>query len=226
MEIVQTRKKSVSFIMQKDDFLLKNLKNQPVLHFYEWESDSLTYGYFIEISKYINIKKAEKMGLSMARRPTGGGIVFHLWDLAFSFLMPSRHKNFFLNPLDNYKFVNSIILDAIKEFLKEGFLYKDLKNDLSISNFCMAKPSKYDIVYKGKKIVGASQRKIANGYLHQASICLVYPDIKYLKEVLVDKKNAKIIFTNSYPLFLSKDIDKKRLVIKKNLINSFKKRFF
>ncbi len=224
MQIYYTQKKSAKEIMEKDTFFLDNLKDEPILHFYEWENDSLTYGYFIEIEKYIDLKKAEEKKLSLAKRPTGGGIVFHLWDLAFSFLMPSSNKNFFINPIDNYKFVNSITLDAIKDFLNDGFLLE--KEDLEkkmYENFCMAKPTKYDLIYSDKKIAGASQRKKKNGYLHQASICLEPANFSYLEEVLIEKEIAKIIFLNSHPIFCSFE-EKNRKIIIENLIKSFKKR--
>ena len=43
-----------------------------------------------------------------------------------------------------------------------------------------------------------SQRKKNNGYLHQASICLIPPDLNYLHEVVVEKELAdKIYFTTT-----------------------------
>jgi len=227
MQIHYTLNKSAKEIMDKDEFFLNNLKNEPMLHFYEWKNDSLTYGYFIDIEKYIDLQKAKDKNLSIAKRPTGGGIVFHLWDLAFSFLMPSSNKNFFKSSFDNYKFVNSVTLNAVKDFLSEGFLFKKefaAEKKMSYSNFCMAKPTKYDLIYKDKKIAGASQRKKKNGYLHQASICLTSPDFLYLKEILIEKDIAKKIILNSYPIFSKKfEIKQKTKIIIKNLIKSFKK---
>ncbi|MFA6119309.1 MAG: hypothetical protein WCT85_01390 [Parachlamydiales bacterium] len=245
MKIVKTENEIAENIMQKDAFLLEKLKDEPILHLYEWKGDSLTYGYFINIEKHIDLATARKRGLSLARRPTGGGIVFHLWDLAFSFLMPSSNKNFFNNPLDNYKFVNSIVLDAVKKYLdsslsfyeeeikdagekvKEDFFKTDQKNNNfnHSPNFCMAKPSKYDLIYNNKKIAGAAQRKKLNGYLHQGSISLIMPDVSYMQEVLINKEVVLDIFYNSHPIFKS-DLKEKKEVIKKNLITSFSDKIF
>ena len=85
-----------------------------------------------------------QLGVSLAKRPTGGGIVFHIWDYAFSFLMPSSHPLFSENPLENYRFVNEVVLDVMQDFLS----LKDSVNLIPASfpipgedcqNFCMAR---------------------------------------------------------------------------------------
>jgi len=242
IKILDTKKQLAQNNMQIDIDLLDNLKDEPVLHFYDWEKDSITYGYFINIEKFIDIEKAKKKDLHLAKRPTGGGIVFHIWDIAFSFLMPKSHEYFYLDPLKNYKFVNFLILKALKNFLvnEENDENKKLKtNPFSLSekehfneiksfdNFCMAKPTKYDVIYNGKKIVGASQRRKKMGYLHQASICLIEPDLEYLKDVLIEKEIANAIFKSSYPIFINdnNNIEEKRKMVKEKIIKTFQEKF-
>ncbi|NGX49094.1 MAG: Octanoyltransferase LipM [Candidatus Anoxychlamydiales bacterium] len=237
LQIIDTKKKSAQNNMQIDGDLLDNLKDEPILHFYDWEKDSITYGYFVDIEKYIDLKKAKKRDLNLAKRPTGGGIVFHIWDIAFSFLMPKGHKYFYLDPLKNYEFVNSLILQALEEFLvkKEdeksksyGLKKNEHFNEIkSFDSFCMAKPTKYDVVYKGKKIAGAAQRRKKTGYLHQASICLIEPDFEYLKDVLLEKDIANAIFKSSYPIFINdnKNVVEKRRIIKEKLRETFQNKF-
>ena len=54
--------------------------------------------------------------------------------------------------------------------------------------FCMAKPTIYDVVYQGRKIAGAAQRRRKNGYLHQGTISLAFPQMGLLNEVLFPKR--------------------------------------
>jgi len=242
LKILVEKKKSAQNNMQMDQNLLDNLKDEPILHFYDWKQDSATYGYFIDIEKFIDLKKAKKRDLSLAKRPTGGGIVFHIWDLAFSFLMPKNHKYFYLDPLKNYEFVNSLILKALKGFLDNNInenvgkensstfqlLQSEHFNETkSFDSFCMAKPTKYDVLYNGKKIAGASQRRKKTGYLHQASICLIKPDFEYLKEVLIEKDIADAIFNSSTPIFFNenKSIEETRKIVKEELIQTFINKF-
>lgn len=250
LKIIDTKKESAIKNMSIDAVLLDTLKDQPILHFYDWDKNSLTYGYFIDIEKFIDLKKANLLNLKMARRPTGGGIVFHIWDIAFSFLLPKSNENFSLNPLKNYEFVNMLVLDSIKGFLDERFskdeLYdQDIKNEnidvstrinlslvehknkkIKLDSFCMAKPTRYDVMYLGKKIAGASQRRTKKGFLHQTSICLIKPDFDYLKKVLKDSDAIDAIAKSSFPIFLDGKIDQRREIIKEKLIQTFKSKFF
>src|SRR3989338_6210616 len=105
-------------IMRFDEKLLQALDRtgEPILHLYRWDGPSATFGYFTPPEKHLDLNEAARRRLSLARRPTGGGIVFHIWDLAFSFLMPSDHPFFSLNALVNYQFVNQVVLEVVKEF--------------------------------------------------------------------------------------------------------------
>ena len=225
LNIIDTKKNSAKGNMQLDETFLINLKDEAVLHFYEFEKPSLTYGYFVDISKFINLDIVKTRDFDSARRPTGGGIVFHLWDIAFSFLMPASHKYCFLDPLENYKFVNSIVLNAIKSFLDKIYLSEiEYKNEnISFDSFCMAKPTKYDVIYKGKKIAGSSQRRKKNGYLHQSSLCLVHPDQRFLGDILLDREVCRAIIESSHPIFQNQDIENNKKIIKKRIIEEFSK---
>lgn len=205
IRILDTGIASVQENMLFDAKLLENLdpKGQPILHFYRWAGPSATYGYFLSPEDHLDLAAVEKYHLSLARRPTGGGIVFHIWDLAFSFLMPSDHPLFSLNPLDNYRFVNQIVLEAMKEFFSlQGPIELTGKSFSSktkaCQNFCMAKPTQYDVIYNGMKIAGAAQRKRKQGYLHQGTISLSFPQVELLNDVLLSKKEiveAMLVYT-------------------------------
>ena len=179
---------------------------RPVLHLYGWASPSATYGYFIDPSTLLNLEAAQKLSLQLARRLTGGGIVFHLWDLAFSVLVPSHCPGFSTNTLETYAFINNAVLASVKEFL-DGVLplsltvddYSSL--DKECSRFCMARPTKYDVMWEGRKVAGAAQRKTRQGYLHQGTIALVMPPEGYLDQVLLPGTRVKeAMFAHTCPL--------------------------
>lgn len=195
LEILDTGISTAARNMRFDEKLLENLhpRGNPILHLYGWARPSATYGYFIKPEKHLDLKKAALHHLDLARRPTGGGIVFHIGDLAFSFLMPAEHPRFSLSPLQNYRFVNGIILEIVQAYflLTPKLIDRDAPSlGSDCKNFCMAKPTQYDVVYKGMKIAGAAQRKRRQGYLHQGTISLSAPKIQLLSDVLLSKKDV------------------------------------
>lgn len=186
---IDTGKRSAVENMELDAALLSDLKEEksPILHLYDWEKDAATYGHFIDPENFLNMEGVKKHQLDLAKRPTGGGIVFHNCDLAFSVLVPATYTWFSPNPLDNYAFVNNRVIWAIEQIIQtpaQLLPEEPAPLDEHCSSFCMAKPTKYDVMIQGKKIGGAAQRKTRDGYLHQGSISIGFLPESYLHAVL------------------------------------------
>ena len=212
--------------MDKDKDLLDRISSfeGPMLRFYEWGAPSLTYGYFIKPEDHLNLKAVDQYGLKIGRRPTGGGIIFHLKDLAFSVLIPATDDHYSTNTLQNYAYVNGLVRDAILKVnnqLNLTLLTADTNNGVNASKyFCMAKPTIYDIMVGGKKIGGAAQRRTKEGFLHQGSVSVSLLDDNLLKDVLknsslIDEiKNHTYCFTeNSHEAACIKNILKEYLIL-------------
>lgn len=197
-KILDTGKASAEKNMAIDARLLENLRadDDPILHFYDWDGDAATYGYFLQPQKYLDLQAAEDVGLSLSRRPTGGGIIFHVSDFAFSVLIPADYPHFSLNTLDNYDFINNGVKRALKNFLsnEEGLTLlpeEPTPLDESCRHFCMAKPTQYDVMFGGRKVAGAAQRRRKEGYLHQGSIAIALPKEDLLNRVLLPETQVK-----------------------------------
>lgn len=187
---IDTGKRSAAANMELDAALLADLveERDAILHLYDWEGDAATYGHFIDPEHFLNMAGVQKNKLDLAKRPTGGGIVFHNCDLAFSVLVPATSPWFSTNPLDNYAFVNNRVIWAIGQMFTapaELLPIEPAPLDEQCRSFCMAKPTKYDVMIEGKKIGGAAQRKTRHGFLHQGSISIGFLPENYLQEILV-----------------------------------------
>lgn len=170
--------------MADDAQMLSELGSVPILHLYDWAKPSATYGHFIAVEAHMNRAAAERWGLELARRPTGGGIVFHTWDFAFSLLMPAGHPLCSTETLENYKFVNDLVLETVMESFGIRGHGRLLPENPPAGPFCMAKPTVYDVVWQGLKVAGAAQRRTKRGYLHQGTISLAEPRWEMLAELL------------------------------------------
>ncbi|MBS0603846.1 MAG: hypothetical protein JSS60_02280 [Verrucomicrobia bacterium] len=217
-EIIDTGAHSAEENMRFDSELLENADtlSRPILHLYEWTGESATYGYFTDPAKLLNLDHAGTLSLHLARRPTGGGIVFHIWDMAFSVLVPASCPEFSTNTLENYAFVNNAVLASVKEFLGNIPPLSLTPDDFSpwdkdCFHFCMAKPTKYDVMWEGRKVAGAAQRKTRKGYLHQGTIALVMPPLDYLDQILQPGTKVKeAMLAHTCPL-LGKNASKEQM---------------
>ncbi|ACZ33415.1 biotin/lipoate A/B protein ligase family protein [Chlamydia pneumoniae LPCoLN] len=197
VRIVDSGKSSVASHMAKDRDLLESLQDgELILHLYEWENPcSLTYGHFMRPEKFL-VSNYPDLGLDAAVRPTGGGFVFHKGDYAFSVLMSATHPSYSSSVLENYHTVNSFVAKVLeKVFRIQGMLAPEDENSSSrdSGNFCMAKTSKYDVLFGDKKIGGAAQRKVQQGFLHQGSLFLSGSSSEFYQRFLKPEVLEEII---------------------------------
>ena len=178
----------------------------PLLHHYDWERDSGTFGYFLDPYKLLDRSAVERRGVDLGRRPTGGGLVFHITDLAFSVVVPAGHPAYSTNTLENYAFVNRIVIEAVCAFLgrdagMELLPDEPTPRDAACKHFCMAKPTKYDVMLDGRKVGGAAQRRTKLGFLHQGTIALGRMPQAVLSEILLPGTQVvQAMQDSTYPL--------------------------
>lgn len=179
--------------MEKDRMYLSQLETQTkqaLLRFYSWEKLACTYGIFARPEILLNLTSSQE--LDLAQRPTGGGILFHGKDLCFSCLIPKSFRGLQARPLLNYHWINQLVIEALKDTLffldPHGFslFTSSCPSTRTPSSFCFSQPTVYDILYQGKKCVGAAQRQTRFGLLHQSSIYLLPYDDLFLKKSIQD----------------------------------------
>lgn len=172
--------------MEYDRQLLETAK-EPTLRFYEWASPSATVGYFIKKERFFR----PDAPVDIAKRPTGGGIIFHGNDLTFTVFLPVGHPWNTDNPLKNYSYINGAILKALQaSHLPIQILSSSLVNpENSQKDFCMANPTHYDLLLNGKKIGGAAQRQKKNrGLIQQTSLSIGPPNLDLIEKSLIHPK--------------------------------------
>lgn len=230
MRIIDSGRASAKSLMEKDKVLLNNLQNQEViLHLYEWEHPrTLTYGCFMRPHQFLIMNS--KNDVDCAVRSTGGGFTFHHGDYAFSFLMSATHPMYHQNVLLNYQTVNRLVIRVLDQVFS---IHSKLAScDASVEfacheNFCSAKVSKYDVLVGTKKVGGAAQRSLKQGFLHQGSIFLSEGDENLYRELLLpeicDEVLAGIRHSSFFPLGVCamNELNDVRRQIKYQLIKLF-----
>ena len=234
-KVIDNKKMSAAALMSLDSKLLLEMEENdaPIIHFYDFLKPSFTFGVFLKPHELMNQDVYEK-NFDFSIRPTGGGVLFHCWDFAFSCFVPKNHPGYLENVMDSYKYINDRIVFALDEYLVDvegGFTLLPTTiapMDECCKHFCFSKPTMYDIMFGEKKLAGAAQRRKKNGYLHQGSISLILPEYRALSSLFSnDSKVLEAMQLYNYPLLgggaTAKDRLDAREQIKQNLVFSLNK---
>ncbi len=163
-----------AFNMALDEALLEAMPRlqKPVLRFYSWTEPAATFGYF---QKYAEVECTTALR-PLIRRPTGGGIVPHDADWTYSLAFPPAHEWHSLKAGESYR--------RMHEWIQSAFAGLDISTDLAPSGYrvslvtrhsspptaCFVGHVKSDLLWHGKKIAGAAQRRNKLGLLIQGSV--------------------------------------------------------
>jgi lipoate-protein ligase A len=152
--------------MALDEALLEAVSrlHQPVLRFYGWTGPAATFGYF---QKYAEVERMTSLR-PLIRRPTGGGIVPHDADWTYSVAFPPGHEWHSLKAEASYRRVHEWIQSA---FTRLG-IPTELAPDSRVAGpgQCFVGHEQFDLLWHGKKIAGAAQRRNKLGLLIQGSV--------------------------------------------------------
>jgi len=191
-------------MMKEEEKLLAAPPSTPYLRVYLMDNPSITYGHFIKPEKWLYLPQVLKKNISLAKRPTGGGLLFHGHDLAFSLSIPPTHFLFQEEPLSRYQLINKSVFSVIQAIAPSLNFLSLAEKDSQIGSekeVCLAHITLYDLQINGKKIGGSAQRKTKNSLLHQGYLHLFPIDKTPYEELLIDSSLWDKIERFSTPLF-------------------------
>ncbi|HTY87596.1 MAG TPA: hypothetical protein VMB80_09045 [Candidatus Acidoferrum sp.] len=169
---------SPAFNMALDAALLEAASRlgRPVLRFYGWAEPAATFGYFQKLAEVENATRLRPL----IRRPTGGGIVPHDADWTYSLIFPPNHEWSALKAQDSYRRVHEWIQRAFARLQIATELAQTPHSALRIPHSakgCFFGHEKSDLLWRGKKIAGAAQRRNRLGLLIQGSVQSPLPSL-------------------------------------------------
>lgn len=164
--IVNSGPCDAAFNMALDEALLESVSQlgSPVLRFYGWTQPAATFGYF---QHFADIERATLLR-PLIRRPTGGGLVPHDADWTYSLAFPAGHEWHSLRAEESYRRVHEWIQHAFTHLAVETELAPCCKK--TAPGQCFVGYEKSDLLWHGKKIAGAAQRRNKLGLLIQGSV--------------------------------------------------------
>ncbi|MFH1398368.1 MAG: biotin/lipoate A/B protein ligase family protein [Candidatus Omnitrophota bacterium] len=154
----------------------------PTLRFYGWSPASFSLGYFQDAFKVLNIPKCEKARIPFVRRFTGGEAIFHDQELTYSLSLPQITPGLFNTVKESFKINSSFILKAYRKLgLDAGFVSQGLSQRARgpAEALCFESSEEYDIMVRGRKLGGSSQRRIKNIIFQHGSIPIKFDFNKF-----------------------------------------------
>ncbi len=155
-----------AFNMALDEALLEAMPRlqTPVLRLYGWAEPAASFGYF---QRYAEVERLTGLR-PLVRRPTAGGIVPHDCDWTYSLALPTNHEWYSVAAIESYR--------RIHEWICNAFNLLGIATELAPSSHpagpgqCFVGYERFDLLYRGRKIAGAAQRRRRDGLLIQGSV--------------------------------------------------------
>jgi lipoate-protein ligase A len=104
----------------------------------------------------------------LVRRTTGGGLVPHDADWTYSLIFPPQHFWHRLKAAESYQRLHEWIGRAFARLQVAAILAPASRKE--IPGQCFAGAEKSDLLWQGRKIAGAAQRRARTGLLIQGSV--------------------------------------------------------
>ncbi len=148
------------------------ITNVPVLRYYHWQPYCISLGKNQNESE-IDVALANRDGIDIVKRPTGGKAVLHAEELTYSVVMETGG----MSVRDSYDLISTALVAGLKT------LGADLELSQSSADFqklfrdpaaipCFSTSAVYEVEYRGKKVVGSAQHRFGDVLLQHGSILI------------------------------------------------------
>ncbi|MFD2829415.1 lipoate--protein ligase family protein [Corticicoccus populi] len=202
---INSGRQDAFYNMALDELLMDKVREGEInaaLRFYEWQTPTLSLGYFQKVLKEIDTDKVREYNYQMVRRQTGGRGVLHDKELTYSVIIPEEYDGMPESVTESYKILSHGLLYGFRNLgLEADFSIpktKEQKQELTQirSSVCFDTPSWYELVVEGRKIAGSAQTRKKGVILQHGSILLdvdidhLFDMFKYGNERLKEKMKA------------------------------------
>jgi lipoate-protein ligase A len=142
----------------------------PTLRFYTWRPYCISLGKNQGFS-CINVGRAEKDGIDVVKRPTGGKAVLHAEELTYSVVMAANS----ISVRQSYNLISSALADGLQrlgaklDLAQSSPDFQRLFRDPSTIP-CFSTSATCEIEWRGRKLVGSAQHRYGDVLLQHGSI--------------------------------------------------------
>lgn len=155
--------------MSRDEAIMRSVRSgaPPTLRFYAWRPWAFSLGYFQE---YADFATQRERGITVVRRPTGGGAIYHADEVTYSLSGRFGGGEFPRRAADIFEKVHKAILRGLVLLGVEASLSDAPTGKSAI--ICFQRPQRFDIVAGERKLLGSAQRRFGGCFLQHGSLPL------------------------------------------------------
>lgn len=148
--------------------------SRPTLRLYGWQPAALSLGRFQKASVDLDLQRCEADELTVVRRITGGGMIFHADELTYSLVCSPDQIPAASSVKDSFRVLTSFLLAFYCALGLQAAYAVDQPPAFSRlgerTALCFAGRESYDILVNGRKIGGNAQRRSRQVIFQHGSI--------------------------------------------------------
>ncbi len=190
--LVQSEALPATENMAIDEALLRcfdPLASLPTLRLYAWNPPALSLGRFQKAAQVLDLERCHTDGLTVVRRVTGGGAIYHASELTYSLICTPAQIPPACSIRDSFRVLTGFLLGFYARLgLRAGYARDLVEKDMRLgahTAFCFSGRESFDILISGRKIGGNAQRRQRGLIFQHGSIplsCHVETGLSYMAD--------------------------------------------
>ena len=179
------------FNMAVDEQLVRSVStgdSRPAVRVFGWSPPAVSFGYAQAIGNEVDLAEADRRGIEIVRRPTGGRAVLHWNELTYSVVCPSAHLLLGGSIAEVYRAISGCLVAGLTDLgievrLEPGHSPVPSPRGNGLTSPCFSSTSQYEITLGGRKLIGSAQRRIGETVLQHGSL-LIGPEHKQVVDLM------------------------------------------
>ena len=162
-------------------------RGQATLRLFQWEPPCLSLGYNQHWAE-IDEAACRRLGYTWTRRPTGGKAILHTDEATYSLIIPQDDPRIVGGVVESYRVLSLGLLRSLKLLGVEACQANYEEDAINVGRnqggpVCFDTPSRYEITWQGKKLIGSAQLRRKKIVLQHGSLPL-YGNLNRILDVL------------------------------------------
>jgi lipoate-protein ligase A len=159
----------------------------PILRFFQWQPPCLSLGYNQPWDE-VDQAACRRLGYTWTRRPTGGKAILHMDEVTYSLIIPQDDPHIQGGIIESYRALSFGLLRGLQILGLEARQATEQESTARSragqgGPVCFDTPSRYEITWQGKKLIGSAQLRRKKIVLQHGTLPL-HGDLNRILEIL------------------------------------------